>query len=150
MAVKIQIRESIHKTFKEKINETAKEKTKVEYFMDGKKDWTPGKPAKYMNKLNRNQASTIFKTRTRMLPLKGNQKNEYTNKEGKLNITCRMCNDKDETQKHILEECLILRKETNPITKEMVFEEDTEKLKTTANEIIKMIETMENANMPKP
>ena len=61
-----------------------------------------------------------------------------------------MHNDKDETQKQILEECLILRKETNPITKEMVFEEDTEKLKTTANEIIKMIETMENANMPKP
>ena len=90
MAVKIQIRESIHKTFKDKINETAKEKTKVEYFMDGKKDWTPGKPAKYMNKLNRNQASTIFKTRTRMLPLKGNQKNEYTDKEGNLNITCIM------------------------------------------------------------
>ena len=99
-----------------------------------------------MKKLNRNQASNIFKARTRMLPLKGNQKNEYTDKEGNTHITCRICKKKDETQNHILEECDILRKITPPLTESMIFEENTEKLKETASIITKILEELERAS----
>ena len=52
-----------------------------------------------MNKLTRNQASTIFRARTRMLKVKTNFKNGHTN------LKCRMCGKQEETQKHVLEEC---------------------------------------------
>ena len=91
-----------------------------------------------MNELNRNQASTIFKTRTRMLKVKGNYKNGFTNQE------CRLCKKHDENQQHILEECEILNNQTAKVTKEMAFSENTKELKITAQKIEKRMETMEN------
>ena len=139
-------KKAAHEDFKNRLNENAKEKSKVQYYLQGKKEWSPGKTAEYMKKLNRNQASNIFKARTRMLPLKGNQKNEYTDKEGNTHITCRMCKKKDETQNHILEECDILRKITPPLTESMIFEENIEKLKETASFITKILEELERAS----
>ena len=55
-----------------------------------------------MNKLTRKQASTIFKARTRMVPVKNNYRKMYHN-----NI-CRACGHEVETQQHVFEECDVL------------------------------------------
>ena len=63
--------------FKEKMNSNPENKHKIMYFLNGRGDWEPEKPANYMNKLTRKQASTIFKARTRMIKIKGNYRNGY-------------------------------------------------------------------------
>ena len=148
--VKQTVKKAAYEDFKNKLNESSKEKSKVQYYLQGKKEWTPGKASEYMKKLNRNQASNIFKARTRMLPIKGNQKNEYTDKDGNTHITCRLCKEKDETQKHILEECTTLRKITIPITESMIFDENTENLEETATQIGKILEELERASCQSP
>ena len=113
--------------FKTRINKTAQNKSKMQYFYEGKQnDWTPGKSANYMRKLTRNEASIIFQARTRMLKLKSNYKN------GNTNLTCRICNKEEETQKHALEECEILNKKLESITKQDIFKEELKELRKTA------------------
>ena len=90
--------------------------------MDGKSNWKASKRAEYMSKLMRNQVSTIFKARTRMITVKANYKNGHTN------IKYRLCGNHDETQKHIFEECELLNNETLIITKEMIFNENIKAL----------------------
>ena len=41
---------------------------------------------------------------------------------------CRGCNLQEETQTHVLEECIELNKISDPITKEMLFEDNIIKL----------------------
>ena len=106
--------------------------------MEGKQTWAAGKRAKYLNRLTRNQASIIFTARTRMLKVKSNYKN------GHKNLNCRLCGKNEETQQHILEECTILNKEIPTITKEMLFQESPEELKTVTINIEKRMEKLEN------
>ena len=77
-------------------------RSKLTHFLEGKRGWVPEEPAKYMNKLTRKQASTIFKTRTRMIKVKNNYRNGYTD------LTCRACKSTTETQIHVLRECQVL------------------------------------------
>ena len=74
-------------------------KSKLRFFLEGKEQWKPETPAKYMNKLTRKQTSNIFKTRTRMIQVKDNYRN------GHSDLTCRACGEQTETQKHVLYEC---------------------------------------------
>ena len=103
--------------FKKELEQTAENKSKMQYFLEGKKEWSTQKRANYMTKLTRNQASTIFKTRTRMIKVKGNYKN------GNTDLNCRICKQKEESQQHILEECVPINNKLPKITKEMIFEE---------------------------
>ena len=97
-------------SMKEQINKTAENKSKMQYFFDGKSNWKIGDRAQYMSKLTRNQASTIFRARTRMLKVKANYKNGHTD------LKCRMCGNQQKTQKHVLEECVKLNMEFPKIT----------------------------------
>jgi len=54
------------------MTQAKEERSKLKYFLEGKSVWTPETPADYMNALTRKQASTIFKSRTRMLKVKAN------------------------------------------------------------------------------
>ena len=83
-------------------------KSKMTYYLEGKNGWQPGKRAQYMNELTRKQTSLIFKARTRMLKIKGNYKNGYTN------LTCRLCGKEEESQPHILEECPVVHHKMMP------------------------------------
>ena len=123
--------------FKRRINNQMQDKSKMKYYMDGKKHWEPQKPAEYMNKLNRNQVSCIFKARTRMLNVKSNFKN------GHQEHKCRACKQKEETQTHVLEECHKLNDKHQKITKEMIFSENIEELRKTAKAIQERIEKLE-------
>ena len=123
---------------KEKMNETASGKSKMTYFLEGKTNWTIGKRTKYMNELTRNQVSTIFKARTRMIKVKGNYKN------GNKTLECRICKKAEETQTHVLEECEKINEQENKVTKEMIFNEEPEELKITARKIDKRMEILES------
>ena len=75
------IRKSVHKTFRKKIMANMENKTKIDYLL---KHYTPGEKTNYTNNLNRQEVSTLFKTRTRMIDIKGNYKNKYPDQ------TCRL------------------------------------------------------------
>ena len=125
------VKRKINEDFKQRINLEMEDKSKMKYYIDGKKDWQPRKPAEYTRKLNRNEVSCIFKARTRMLQVKSNYKNG--NKEHK----CRLCQEEEETQPHILEQCIKLKGICQEVSKEMIFNENIQELKQTA----KLIET---------
>ena len=73
----------------------------------------------YLMKLNRFEASAIFKARCRMFEAKANFKGKHNA------LKCRLCESKDETQDHILYECL--KNEStrlNGFTKENLFRDN--------------------------
>ena len=97
-----------------------------------------------MNQLTRKQASTIFKTRTRMIKVKANYKN------GHKNLRCRACGDKSgiikwtETQMHCLEVCAKLHPQDHTrIRKEILFSEELNSLRTTAKQIDNLMGQLE-------
>ena len=87
------------KFFQKKIETDGAAKSKIKHLTENS-NWEPGKRREYLNKLTRNQSSTIFKARTRMLMVKSNYKTKYQN-----NLFCRACGKEEETQNHVLEEC---------------------------------------------
>ena len=94
---------------------------------------------KYMKKLTRLDSSIIFKARSRMLDVKENFK---TKNKGEMK--CRLCKEADETQRHILEECMMIhRDDTFKIKYEDIYEdEDMDKLKETARKVRKSIDKL--------
>ena len=101
-------------------------------------EWTPGKRPQYMKQLTRNQASLIFKTRSRMLRIKDNYKKEFPNQ------TCRACDQQPETQHHILVECnTIHRGDHLKVQMKEVFDEHVPHLKKTAKKIEDIMNTLE-------
>ena len=97
----------VHLEFYKKMIRAREEKSKLKYFLDGKSMWSPEKPAEYMAKLTRKQASTIFKARSRMLKVKGNYKNGFQDH------MCRACSKTMETQQHVLFTCEKLHPRTS-------------------------------------
>ena len=134
--VKSAIKYNVEQKFKEKMTENPENKSKIAYFLQGKKEWKPEQPAEYMKKLTRKQASTIFKARTRMTKVKDNYKNGHTDQ------TCRACKANPETQKHVIEECLAIHNTPKTSTINQ-FTEDINKLKIIAIDIDQAIEQIE-------
>ena len=115
------------------------EKFKIQHLLEGLTGWEPQKRARYMNKLTRQQASTIFKARTRMLPVKNNYRNKYQNH------TCRACGEPVETPKQVLEDCEVLHLvgEYKVYNKE-IFSDNPNKLRTTATNIQNIMDQLNN------
>ena len=136
------ITERVTTTFQEKMSSRPEGKSKIIHFLDGKGEWKPEEPANYMYKLTRKQASTIFKTRTRMIKVKGNYKNGYTD------LMCRACEGMPETQKHVLAECRVLHPNGGPAHEEInPFSQNLNILKETARNIEKLIEEVNDGSM---
>ena len=113
-------------------------KTKTKFYLDNKREVKIGQRAKYMNELNRTEASIIFKARTRMLKMKCNYKKMFQD------TVCRLCNQEEENQEHILESCNgVDRHKYGTITITDIFEENPGKLKETARTILKIMELLE-------
>ena len=107
------------------------------YFFSNKQEWQPGTRPKYMNELTRKQTSLIFKARSRMLKVKGNYKNGYPD------LKCRMCMREEETQTHILEECLTMHPDNAiKVPKHLLFDENTGTLRQIANNLEKILEKL--------
>ena len=140
--IKQMIYERVRTEFKRRLSNIPDGKSKIIYFLEGKGEWKPEITAHYMNKMTRKQASTIFKTRTRMIKVKGNYKNGHTD------LTCRMCNHGPETQSHALLECKILHPHGKPECKEMEpFSNDINILKETARNVERIMEQISNGSM---
>ncbi len=83
----------------QKIYTAAESKSKVrDYICHRSRDIMLKRP-RYMNHLTRNQCSSIFAIRARMIKTKGNYKNKYDN------LKCRWCESLRESHKHVMEEC---------------------------------------------
>ena len=135
------IEKAINKTFRKEIEKEAENKSKVKYNLDGRNiNWKTGKQPNYMKKLTRNEVSTIFKTRSRMLEVKGNYKKKYPNQ------ICRGCNKEEETQNHVLEQCTgIHQTEGTKVTIEEIFSEDTHTLQKATKKVNKVIQTLQKS-----
>ena len=82
-----------------KIYQTAETKSKVRDYICYKTRETVTTKPRYIDNLTRNECSNIFNTRSRMIQIKGNYKNKYTD------LSCRWCSADEETQLHILKCC---------------------------------------------
>ena len=87
------------------MEESGNEKSKVKFYMENRQTNPTGKRPKYLDDLTRNEASTIFRGRARMIQAKSNYKNKYTN------LMCRGCGLTEESQNHILQECKEIHKD---------------------------------------
>ena len=141
----------INEAFKKDLKNKATNKSKVQHLLNGKKEeWGINKRHPYLNELTRNQASALFKARTRMIRAKANEKGAHIRKNAdgttSHNLECRFCQSKpEETQKHLLEECDSLHiDDSTKITNDEIFAEfNREETKTTANKILRIIDLID-------
>ncbi len=77
--VKAETKKRMFQYFKKKIETLGSQKSKVQHLLEGHPDWKVGERSAYLSKLNRKQASTIFKARTRMLEVKNNYRRRGVN-----------------------------------------------------------------------
>ena len=90
------IKDKIGTKFKEEIDKSGANKSKIQYLKEGKKEeWGVGKRHPYLNELTRNQASALFKARTRMIRAKNNERGAHQNED---QLKCRFC-EKVEVEK---------------------------------------------------
>ena len=75
-----------------------------------------------MEELSCREAKNILLFRTRMMKVKDNYKNNYND------LKCRWCGIRDETQKHIIEECEEFPVDRKSIKIKNIFEEDIKSL----------------------
>ena len=89
-----------------------------------------------MKELTRQEASIIFKARTRMLDVK--------KKTSEANTKCRKCPENIETQEHVIETCPGIHNDpSTKITTNDIFENDTKKLKNTSTKITKILKEIQ-------
>ena len=136
---KIYTKTKILTGFTKRINNESEKKSKIKFLLEGKGQWTAGKRSPYMDKLTRNECSTIFKARTRMIDVKHNFRGKYEN------TVCRLCKTEEETQNHILNLCTMIHKDDKlNTTQEEIFSDDTTKLTHTATKINSILKILTN------
>ena len=94
-------------------------------------------------KLNRFDASEVFKARCRMFDVKRNFKGKYRN------LKCRLCKQKEETQDHIFFECSHNKIDREKkFTIEDLFQNDNlDKLKQVARTLSKVSKLLEETQL---
>lgn len=132
---KVHIRKKIQTKFRELLFNNKEGKSKIKYLTEG---YLRNEKTTYTDLLDRQQTSIIFKARCRMLDIKNNYKNKYTNN------TCRLCKQQDETQEHIFERCPETRKYNLDIRKHIIFSRSTSILKDCADKIKNIQKMLEN------
>ena len=140
---KSDIEKKLDEQFKIRTNTTSLEKSKVKHLTDGIDEWNPGERQPYLSKLKRKEASIIFKLRNRMIKIKRNYKNAYTN------LTCRGCNANEETQQHVLEDCTGIHMEDNTkVHRHEYFTDDIDMLRTTTKKLETILARLEQSDAP--
>ena len=133
---KVSVKESITKTMNDKHNTEGQNKSKFKFLTTNSETRRSAKPS-YLYKLPKEQARAIFMARTRMIKVKTNYKNMYTN------TICRGCGLKEETQQHVLEECTSIHTQDNLITPtNQLFSNDPTTTKPTANKLTTLLKTI--------
>lgn len=122
------------------IEEEAREKSKVKHWFE-RTDMNKLKTRKeYLNKLTRNQCNIIIKARTRMLPLRTNQRG--SNKDQK----CRLCGEHEETQRHVIQDCKEIKQkiQVNFEYDDIFKETEIRKMREMAETIAKIVELVQS------
>ena len=96
------------------LKQEASKLSKMEQICKGKHE-----RKEYLTKLPYKEATTILKARVRMLPVKTNFKQMYTDTK------CDRCGDEQEDERHVLERCTAEGRPSN-ITFEQILQDDTE------------------------
>jgi len=122
------------------IEKEAEAKTKIKHWREMRKEITETKRPQYMDKMNRKQCNAILRARSSMLQAKCNFK------KSNEDIACRFCKKTEETQKHLIQKCPVIRKNVGHIPYENLFTEDVESLEKSANFIIKLEEYLKETN----
>ena len=113
----------------DKHNSEGQTKSKFKFLTTNSETRRSAKPS-YLYKLPKEQARAVFMARTRMIEVKTNYKNMYTN------TICRVCGLKEETQQHVLEECTSIHTQDNLKTpNNQLFSNDPTTTKSTANKL---------------
>ena len=123
-----------------KIYKAAETKSKVRDYICYKTRATVTAKPRYIDNLNRKECSNIFNTRARMIKIKGNYKNKYTD------LSCRWCGEDEETQPHILKYCPAFKHLTGK-QHEIYYCDDKESTKSTADILQLVIEKLEEHNL---
>ena len=132
---KVSLKESITKSMNDKHNTEGQNKSKFKFLTTNSETRRSAKPS-YLYKLPKEQARAIFMARTRMIKVKTNYKNMYTN------TICRGCGLKEETQ-HVLEEFTSIHTQDNLITPtNQLFSNDPTTTKSTANKLTTLLKTI--------
>ena len=140
---KKELEKKLDEQFRTRTNRTSLEKTKVKHLLDGIDEWKPGERQTYLSKLKRKEASIIFKLRNRMIKIKRNYKNAYTN------LTCRGCDANEETQQHVLEECTgIHTDESTKVPRHEYFTDNTDMLRKTIKKVETILARLEQSDAP--
>ena len=120
----------------DKHNTEGQNKSKFKFLTTNSETRRSAKPS-YLYKLPKEQARAIFMARTRMIKVKTNYKNMYTN------TICRGCGLKEETQQHVLEECTSIHTQDNLKTPtNQLFSNDPTTTKPTANKLTTLLKTI--------
>ena len=82
--------------------------------------------------MSKAQCSAIFAVRTRMLNVKGNYPSKHTD------MKCRWCNDEEESQVHILEQCPHFMTTTQHINLQSIMNKQRTTTKSKANPLVKL------------
>ena len=114
-------------------------KSKVKHWFEGTDMNKLGKRKEYLNKLTRNQCSTLIKARTRMLPLRSNQKGSNKDQQ------CRICGEQEETQRHVIQDCKEIKQRlhVNFEYDELFKEAETVKMREMAESTAKILELVQ-------
>ena len=133
---KVSVKESITKTMNDKHDMEGQNKSKFKFLTTNSEIRRSAKPS-YLYKLPKEQARAIFMARTRMIKVKTNYKNIYTN------TICRGCGLKEEPQQHVLEECTSIHTQDNLITTtNQLFSNDPTTTKPTTNKLTTLLKTI--------
>jgi hypothetical protein len=128
------IKKNIQKEFRQEMFTNRQNKSKITYL---KKGYIGQEKANYTNVLTREETSILFKTRTRMLDIKANYKNKYSD------LTCRLCKKEEETQEHIINWCEVTIQQKLALANEVIFlrgKTNKKKVVETVKQIMNMIE----------
>ena len=129
------VTKKIHDCFKKRIEQESENKSKIKHLLEGRGQWSPGHRSRYLNTLTRNECSTIFKARTRMLDIKNNFRGKHDNTQ------CRACKKEIETQEHILNQCTAIHTDnTTKVPPNSIFTSNSKQLKLTITKINRCME----------
>ncbi len=125
-----------------RMTEARTKKSKIRYLLTSNPNREIDARQQYMNQLNRQQTSIIFKTRTRMIDVKNNFRGKYPD-----NI-CRGCGQADETQEHVLNECpSIHQNHEGKTTMEEIFTDDINTLKRSSAKILRIVNKLSQSGL---
>ena len=96
-----------------------------------------------MDKLSRKQCNAVLRAKASMLMVKEN----YQTGQKTIKLY-RFCNEDKKPQEYIIKECTEIKRTIGKISYKKEFEENTETLKTIAEEMIKIEEILRNPNLP--